>query len=125
MVVPGLVIAGGSLLAGLVPTAMSIGAKTQKFYGKYGNTSLGQASQFGLGYGASTNIGYNLSNNFITPGWSSSLSSSTGNRTYNYSMPYGNYRNYGNRYSRYSRYSRFGRRSRYSSRYSRYRRRYY
>lgn len=50
------------LVASAAPTALNISSKVSKFYGKYGNTSLGQATQFGIGYGAATNIGYNVSN---------------------------------------------------------------
>lgn len=118
----------GIALASAFPTALHLGSKVSKFYGKHGNTSLGQATQFGLGYGASTNIGYNLSNNFVTGGLRPKYSNSniaTYNLT-NRDMPYGYYpsrRRYSSRYSRFGR-RRFGRRSyrRYSSynRYSRY-----
>lgn len=68
MVAPLALLGIGASMASLGPTALSIGSKISKFYGKYGNTNLGQASQFGLGYGALTNIGYNLSNNYVTSG---------------------------------------------------------
>ena len=98
MPIPGLIIAGGLAAARLTPFALAVGHKTSKFYGKYGNTSLGQAAQFGLGYGAATNIGYNLSNTYVT---SSIQQRSTvlGVRQVNLNMPYGQYR----RYSRYPR----------------------
>jgi len=54
MVLP-FILAGAAALA---PTAMAIGSKVGKYYGKTG--SFGKASTFGLGYGASTAVGYNL-----------------------------------------------------------------
>lgn len=116
----------GSILAGAsaaIPFLMNVGAKTSKFYGKHGNTSLGQASQFGLGYGISTNIGYNTSNQFITSSWRGSDTKFIKEMNYiNYNkMPYrrfNRYSRYGRRYSRYGRrYSRYGRRSYYGRRY--------
>lgn len=83
----------GSAIAGATPMILNISSKTSKFYGKYGNTSLGQASQFGLGYGLSTNVGYNLSSHYIT-GQSNRQSSFNRPQNLNLSMAYG-YRNYG------------------------------
>lgn len=95
-------LAGASAFA---PTAMNIGSKIMKH--KIGSSFV-QASAFGVGYGAFTNIGYNASNKFLTSGLRNSFKR-TGANTY--SMFYG------------SRYSRYGRRPSYrSTRYSRYRR---
>lgn len=96
--------------AALTPTILNIGAKVGKFYSKTG--SFGTAATFGLGYGGATNVGYNLSNAYITPGFKRGNAFTSG-RSYNIQMPYN--RSYNRRYSpRYSRYP--ARRSRYGYR---------
>lgn len=102
------------------PTVMAIGSKVLKHYGKFGRTPIAQAAQFGLGYGASTAIGYNL-----VPQFGRRNTNNVTKLTIGRDMPYGRYyprRNrygystrYGGRYSR--RYSRYGRRSYYGRRY--------
>lgn len=93
------------ILAGAIasgPTLMSIGSKGIKHALKGSNIrkSFLSASAFGAGYGAFTNIGYNLSNSYITPGLrSQNTFKQTSPTQYMYS--YGGYRS--NRYSRYSR----------------------
>lgn len=114
-----------ALLAGasaFAPTAMNIGSKIGKQLNKSARSKIGgsliQASAFGLGYGAFTNIGYNTSNRFITPGLRSSFKQ---HNPFKISMSY-----YPRRTRRYSRYP--ARRSTYSRyrRYTpRYRRSYY
>ena len=100
--------------AGLAPTALQVGSKIGSRYGALQKYPLIKSSQFGLGYGASTVVGYNIVPQF-------------GKKSYNLSgrsttvMPYG--RSY-NRYpSRYARYPRRYRR-RYPQPYRRYTRRY-
>lgn len=97
------------------PTLMNIASKVGKFYSRTG--SIGTATSFGLGYGVSTNVGYNLSNSYITPSFKRHNAFTQG-KQYNFrqKMPY-------RRYSRYSRYSRYPTRRRYSRYTSR--RRYY
>lgn len=98
-------------IARATPSALHIGSKVSKFYGKYGSTSLGQATQFGIGYGASTNIGYNLSDRYVTSGFQRTNSYNNPQRFQLGTVPYGQYRSYGSRYSRYRpRYSRYRRR---------------
>lgn len=96
------IIAGAAAMA---PTIMSIGSKVgkglSKNYGKYGNTPIGQASQFGLGYGAMTNVGYNLSNEGLTKQWRTQYPSGKIS-SYELNPMYG--RNYNNGYARYNGY---------------------
>lgn len=115
MVLP-LALAGASL----APFALNVLSKTSKYYSKFAGQPLGQAAQFGLGYGASTAVGYNLVPQF---GKKKFINSNTFSLN---SMPYG--RRYSSRYRRPSYPSRYGRR--YGSRYARrgrtsYRRSYY
>lgn len=46
--------------------ALSMASKGQKYARKHSSSSIGQAAQFGVGYGAFTNIGYNISNEAVT-----------------------------------------------------------
>lgn len=108
------------IIAAGAPTILAIGTRAAKFAGKYPTAT--QSITFGIGYGASTNVGYNLSNSFITPGFR--RKSSYTPRSYNLSMPYGSGYYPRRRYSRYSRPSYGSRRPRYYRRYSR-NRRYY
>ena len=70
--------------AGILPTGIAIGSKIGTRYGALNKYPLFKASQFGLGYGASTVVGYNIVPQF-------------GRKSYNLSgrstnvMPYGRY----------------------------------
>ncbi len=106
-----LLIAGAAAL----PAIMNIGSKVAKQYKRipYRNQLAG-ASAFGLGYGGATNIGYNLSNTYLTSGFRPTKYFNSRN-SYTLQMPYGRSsyrsRNYFPRYNR-----------RYRPRYRRYRR---
>ena len=67
----GAILAGGALAA---PFIMNIGAKTAKGYSRTGD--FGRSAIFGVGYGGGTNVGYNLSNTFLTPHFRRSTTSS-------------------------------------------------
>ena len=112
----------GLMAAASIPFIMNVGAKTGKFYGKYGGQPLLKAGQFGLGYGASTAIGYNLIPQFGSKSYKTSPS------TLNVqSMPYGQrkIRVWSTRYRRYIYvYPRNSYRSSYTRRRPSYRRRY-
>ncbi len=110
------IIAGASAL----PAVMNIGSKIAVRARRvpYRNQFAG-ASAFGLGYGLSTNVGYNLSNQYLTSGFRPTKYFNS-RYPHNIQMPYGrSYSRYGSRYRSYSRYNRYGR-----SRYGGYRRRY-
>jgi len=111
-------ILGAASLVSLAPTAMNIASKVGKFYGRYGGTPLGQAAQFGLGYGASTAVGYNLIPQFGRKSYNNSKSSTYD--LYGYRPRSYGRRTYGRRYY----YSRYPRRYRTYSRRT-YRRGYY
>lgn len=102
----------GVALIGLRATAIlgtSLGQQTVK-------QAIVSSSIFGLGYGGLTNVGYNVSNEFVTSSFRRPRQSFNKTQSYNLQMPgYGRYsqRRYAPRYT-----------SRYSSRYSRPRRRY-
>lgn len=108
----------------LAPSLMNIGSKTIKWSKRvpYGKQFAGAAA-FGLGYGAFTNIGYNLSNSYLTSGFRPTKYFNSRN-SYTLQMPYGR------TYSRYSGRSYYPRRrmNRYRRptyrRYSNYRRSY-
>jgi hypothetical protein len=109
------------LLRGGAILGSSLGTQTVK-------QSIASTAIFGLGYGALTNVGYNVAN-VGTSGLRSSKSYNKSNTYYlNSKMPYrrASYSRYGSRYPRYpSRYSRYGsRRPRYRRSYSSYRRYY-
>ncbi len=112
----GFIVAGASFL----PAVMNIGSKVVKQYKRvpYRNQLAG-ASAFGLGYGGATNIGYNLSNTYLTSGFRPTKYFNSRN-SYNLQMPYG--RSYYPRRRNYQRYipRRFNRYQRPYRRYSRY-----
>lgn len=102
----------GSILARSAPLALATASRVGKYAKRFSGQPIGMSTQFGLGYGVSTAVGYNLVPQF---GKKKFIKSNT--FTLN-GMPYG--RSYGNRYRarRYPRYpsrysSRFGNRYRY------------
>lgn len=114
----------GAIIAG-APTAMAIGNKIWKHASKsklrrMTRDSAIQAGTFGLLYGATTNIGYNVSNEGITKNFRKSYKQTS---ITNYKMPY-----YGRSYGR-SNYSRYGKKRVWSRKYRKYiwvnKRRYY
>lgn len=120
----------GFLLAGatLFPSIMAIGSKVIKHSRKipYGS-NIAQASAFGLGYGGATNIGYNLSNNYLTSSFRPERSYTPKVINLQKNMPYGQrkIRVWSTRYRRYiyvypRRYSGSNRSRGYSRTYRRY-----
>lgn len=92
-------------LARVLPSAIAIGTRTAKFANKNKFTRAGTTSAiFGLGYGASTNIGYNAANLGVTSYFRRNQTPSYTSKFTRSSMPYGRYSSRRS-YSRYPRYS--------------------
>ena len=53
------------IVVGMIGSVLHLSSKVMKYSAKLPFT---QAAQFGIGYGAATNIGYNLSNTYLTGG---------------------------------------------------------
>ena len=85
--------------AGLAPTALQVGSKIGSRYAALQKYPLIKSSQFGLGYGASTVVGYN-----IVPQFGQKSYNLSGRSTIVNKMPYGrSYSRYPSRYARYPR----------------------
>lgn len=106
MVLP-LILAGGAFLGPIALKGLKFATKKAQYYGHkipYG-TAFGQASAFGAGYGAFTNISYNLSDNFLTTGFRPAKTYTPKQINLQSKMPYGQYprkrRVWSTRYRRY------------------------
>lgn len=89
------------IIAGLTPTILAIGSRTFKYANKNQFTRAGVTSTiFGIGYGASTNIGYNVANTAVTSGLRKKKGFNT-SKNFDIQMPYGRSYYPRRRYSRY------------------------